>query len=215
MDDPFEGINEQEMTEPPKKTKKKKKSKSIQKAEKQVLDNIVQSTAPEPKDDTKERAAVIFSIKSYGKSARFKKLWKAEGVKFGDAALNKMSLDALKLKLESLDMLIANRHTSDFIDVLLKNGLSFAENIIDSRTKFKIGGLAEELFDNDNFLDTLERLKLKYSLPSVNIDPGLEIMMIVIQTAMMVHQTNTFRNSLTENLDSLDLDAELKQENTD
>jgi hypothetical protein len=106
--------------------------------------------------------------------------------------------------------LISNRGTSDFIDSVIKNGLVFAENIVDSRTKLKIRGTSDELWENDKFLDLLERVKLKYGMPSLNLDPlaALELTFVVFQTAMLMHNQSSFRHNLID--DNLNLDEPVK-----
>ena len=200
MSDPFEGIE----TAEPKKVKKRTKKQSN--AETKLMDNHIKKMT-EP-DDLKERATLIYAIKAYGKSPRFKKYLKTQGKTFGESRLQKMNIEQLKLELETLDLLISNRGNSDFIDSVIKNGLVFAENIVDSRTKLKIRGTADELWENDKFLDLLERVKLKYGMPSLNLDPALELTFVVFQTAMLMRNQSSFRHNLID--DDLNLDEPVK-----
>jgi hypothetical protein len=200
MSDPFEGIDKVEPVEAKPKGKKSKK-----KAKPQVLDDFVDiKPVDKQSDDVKEKATLIYAVKSYHRSARFKKYLKSQGKSCSEAKLNKMTVDNLKLELESLDLTIADRGNSDFIDSIIKNGLQFSENIVNDRTKMKIKGTTAELFENDKFLDLVERVKLKYGLPSVKLDPGIELLFLALTTAMAVHQSNAFRNDLVD--DSINLD---------
>jgi hypothetical protein len=203
MSDPFEGIDQDQV--PVQEVKKKKKAKKPTKTEKRIVDEHVKNM--KPKEGVKERATLIYAIKAYGKSTRFKKYLKSQGKTFGETRLQKMNIEQLKLELETLDILISNRGNSDLIDTVVKSGISFAENIVDSRTKLKIKGTAAELFENDKFLDLLERVKLKYGMPSLNLDPALELAFVVFSTALAIHQSNGFKNDLLD--DTIDLDEEV------
>jgi hypothetical protein len=204
MSDPFEGIDKVEDEEPSKpKSKKPKKSKKI------TLDDIIEPT-PEKKtpksDDFKQKASLIYSIKAYTRSKRFAKYLKSQGKTFNETKLQKMSVDQLNIELETLDLTIADRGNSDFIDNIVKGGLSFSEQIVNDRTKIKIAGLTNVLFDDDKCLDLLERIKLKYGLPSVKLDPALELMLLALTTGMAIHKANMFNNGLIN--DEIDLDTE-------
>lgn len=200
--DPFEGIDVEVDTTAPQ-PKKKRRGKVGKAVEDRILDAYVEELKPTPTtgttaadDTTKERATLIFAIKAYGKSARFSKYLKEQGKQFGETRLQKMSVDQLKLELESLDLIVASRGSGDLIQTIVHNGMTFAEAIVHKRTKFKVAGTTHELFENDRFLDLLERVKLKYGMPSVQIDPALELSLVVVQTAMTVHQQNQFRDGL-------------------
>ena len=218
MTDPFEGIDDVQAPAPKTKKGKKIKTQSTKlqnKMEKQLIDDYQATMQPvtmQPEkdpDDVKERATLIYAIRAYGKSPRFKQYLKQQGKISSESKLQKMTVEQLKLELESLDLTICDRGQSDFIDTLAKNGMTFVETIMNDRTKMKVSGTTEELWKNERFLDLLERVKLKYSLPSVKLDPGIELMFVTIQTAMLVHNQNQFRNGLTD--DTLDLDAPVKK----
>ena len=84
MSDPFQGIEiepENNEVQP-----KKKKSKKVSKTEKRIVNEqvrkkeIVKLDKSEAKQPTlKERATLIYAIKAYGKSPRFKKYLKSQG----------------------------------------------------------------------------------------------------------------------------------------
>lgn len=202
MSDPFEGIDKVEPVEA-KPNKSKKKNKQI--------DDFVKPI--DKQSDLKEKASLIYAIKSYGRSTRFKKYLKSQGKSFSDAKLSKMSVDNLKLELESLDLTIADRGNSTFIDGIIKSGLQFIENIVNDRTKMKIKGTTMELFENDKFLDLIERVKLKHGLPGVQLDPAIELMFVALTTAMALHQSNSFRHDLVD--DSIDLDLPVAENKID
>jgi hypothetical protein len=204
MSDPFDGIDNIEDDQPSKpKSKKPKKSKKI------ILDDIIEPTPAkkQPKsNDYKEKATLIYAIKAYTRSKRFAKYLKSQGKTFSEVRLQKMTVEQLNLELETLDLTIADRGNSDFIDNLVKGGLLFSENIVNDRTKMKIAGTTNELFESDKFLDLLERVKLKYGLPSVKLDPALELLFLALTTGMACHQANSFNNGLIN--DDIDLDTE-------
>jgi hypothetical protein len=195
MTDPFLGLDIIE-DEPPVKSKKPKKSKKIS------IDLEKPKTVK--KNDYKEKATLIFAIKAYNRSKRFSEYLKSQGKTFNESKLQKMTLEQLNLELESLDLTISDRGNSDFIDNFIKGGLLFSENIVNDRTKLKTTGTTNELFESDKFLDLLERVKLKHGLPSIKLDPALELLFLAISTGAAVHQANSFNNGLID--DNLDLD---------
>ena len=54
----------------------------------------------------------------------------------------------------------------------------------------------------------LELLKLKYNVPTLKIDPALEILFIVLQTGFIQYQTNTVLSKFTSHTN---LDEEYKE----
>ena len=105
-------------------------------------------------------------------------------------------------------MALANKQNNNLIDNGLKNCLSFVENMIHDKTKFKIQGTSEKLWADDHFLELLERVKLKYNVPFLKMDPLLELSLVVGQTALICHQQNKYKMELTTNID---LDTPLKE----
>lgn len=224
--DPFDGINgEDDLSDvekqPKKKTISKKKNsnsktpptlpKAAEPVEAPTLlaEPLIQINNPQAKaNDTKEKANLIFSVKAYLNNPRFGKYLKEQGKNYSDSRLNSMRIEELQLELESLDLTLANRGSQDFIDQMIKNGLLVAERTVHDRTELKVAGTTSELWQNDKFLDLLERAKLKYGLPSVQLDPALELALIVAQTAMMVHHRNTVISDLKN---SVDLDVPVKK----
>jgi hypothetical protein len=215
--DPFEGIDSNPPAlevEPKKKRGRPSKAKTDPVVDAVITDAVKSMKAEtadiKPKDDAsiRNKTGLIFSIQSYYKSDRFGKYLKSQGKIKTEAKLKQMSIDDLKIELESLDMTIANRGSGDFIQTMLKNGLTMGEVVVHDRTNLKVKGTTKQLFENDRFLDLVERVKLKYGLPSVQLDPALELSLVIVQTAMTVHQQNLFLESVKNHNLELDVDYE-------
>lgn len=209
--DPFAGLKElntQQEAEPKGKKGKKKGEPKVEKAT--IADvNVVAKAAD---DGThQEKAKLIYAIQAYGKNVRLGTYLRQQCChRFDETYLKKLTLDELKLELEKQEVALGNKQNNGVIDTVLKNGLTVVETMISQRTKFQVNGTTERLYEDDHYLDLLERVKMRYSLPFVQLDPILELALVIGQTGMMVHAQNQFSSSLSEN--SIDLDVKVSME---
>jgi hypothetical protein len=105
---------------------------------------------------------------------------------------------------------LGSRSNGSLVDVVLKNGLVLTENLITQRTQFNVAGTTEQLYQDDNYLDLLERIKMKYTMPFIKLDPVMELGLCVAQTAMVMHAQNKFKDSLQLDPD-INLDASINE----
>ena len=207
--DPFEGLDD--IPDTPTQEKKKKTTRS--RAKKRTLDsNVVKELSvveEKPQQVTvkghKEKAKLVYAIQSYGKNKRFGQYLREEcGHCFDSAYLKHLSVQELKLELEKQEVALANKQNHGLMDTGIKNGMLFAENLLCRTTRCKVHGTTRTLYQDEHYLDLLERVKMKHATPFVKLDPVLELALCVGQTAFICHHQN---GALNENVQtSVDLD---------
>ena len=156
------------------------------------------------RDEITEKAKLIYSIKSYGNNPRLGLYLKQAGHNFTESFLKSLTLDELRLELEKQDIALGQKQNNGLIDTTIKNGLLFAENMISSKTNFKIQGTCEKCFEDDHFLDTLERVKMRYNMPMIKMDPALELALVIAQTATIINKSNQFMQDIPRSTTNLD-----------
>lgn len=210
MDDPFAGL--QELNTQTTGSKKDKKKKDEPRAEKTIIKDVKETTKDSNTGGNhQEKAKLIYAIQAYGKNARLGTYLRQQCChRFDETYLKKLTLDELKLELEKQEVALGNKQNNGVIDTVLRNGLKVVETVISQRTKFQVHGTTDTLYEDDHYLDLLERVKMKYSLPFVQLDPVLELAMVIGQTGMIMHAKNTFSSSLNTN--NIDLDIKVNAE---
>jgi len=198
---PFEGIHES-VPEPKKKSKKKK---SIEKEIKKTLEKT--------DDDSKERSQLIYQIQQYGNNKRFGDYLRSRGHKFDENYLKKMSLDDLKIKMEKNVIAVGKKNQCSAIDIMIKRGLQISEKIVSNKTPLLLDGMTDQLFENEAFLDNLEMIKLKYTMPFSDMPPEMNLMLSVVQTGMMIHHKNKYEMQILESSNNLNLEEEIDLSN--
>ena len=187
---------------------KKNKQEEIKKDDDKLMKELIKEDKQEKKtDDPKERIKLIYQIQHFSKNKRFGEYLKNECKhNFDENYLRKLSIDELKLELEKQSIALSNKNNNSLIDSSLEKFIEFIENIVHNKTKYKIKGTTQKLFADDHFLDVLEIIKLKYNIPFLKMDPMLEISLIILQTAFIQHQANSFMTGFKP---SVDLDEEI------
>ena len=198
--DPFEGLEEIIPEAKPTKSGKKKAKKSdlalLEKAVKEV-----QVEKPKAKEDVNQKAKLVYAIQNIGKNARFGKYLREQGHRFDDNYLRNLTIKELEFEVEKNNVALGNKSNKGLIDIVIKNGLVMGETVVSNKTQFQIKGTTEILFADDHFLDLLERIKIKHSMPFFDMPPELELALTVAQTALMVHNTNKFSSQLSTHID--------------
>jgi hypothetical protein len=185
-----------------------KKTAKQTKQEVEAFTEVVKKESDSGVPDSQQKAKLIYSIQQYGKNKRLGTYLRQEcGHRYDDAYLSKLTIANLQLELEKQEVALGSRSNGSMIDVVLKNGLTLAENAISSKTKFNITGTTHQLYEDDHYLDLLERVKMKYTMPFVRLDPVMELAMSIAQTAMVVHAQNKMKENLI--VDSTILDKEV------
>lgn len=168
-------------------------NKKNNKINKQIVDKI---SNKKNIDDPKIKQKLIMSIQKYGNNSRFGEYLTNQGHDFKISYLKKLNIEDLKLELAKQELALSNRTSSNMIDNAIKSGIIFSEKTITSTTKYKIHGLTDELYSNDEYLDLLERSKLAHFNISIKLDPLLELAFVIAQTAVILHGKNTFHQNL-------------------
>lgn len=206
---PFEGIDEIIPEEKPTKGKKKAKTKEA-KLENTLLGKAVKEvSAEDTKEDVNKKAKLIYALQNIGKNKRFSKYLRDQGCRFDEGYLRKLTVKELEFEVEKSNVVLANKSNTGLIDIVVKNGLRTGETLVSSRTQFQIRGTTDILFEDEHFLDLLERIKIKHATPFFDMPPELELALTVAQTALMVHNSNKFSDQLTTNID---LEQEVTEE---
>lgn len=140
--------------------------------------------------DGEDKQALIMKLQRYASSERFKKYLKEMGFKLTMATLNKKSIKQLEELLARVRFSIANRGSNEFVDGFIQKGCLGLETVIHNRSKFKVAGTTQLLWQNEQFLDDLEAIKLEY-LSFGSVDPKLRMAFTITRTAMTCHAINT------------------------
>jgi hypothetical protein len=154
-----------------------------------------------------EQKKLIENINQYVNNKRFKEHLKGK-INVND--LESLTVDELNEKLKEIDNILNTRGNQNMIDNGLKMGMIALENIVDGKTNLQVKGTTSACWMNDHFLDKLEQVKIKYGLNLVEhmqMDPLLELSLIVFQTGMMCHKRNTMLLNNTDT--SVNLDEEI------
>jgi hypothetical protein len=200
--DPFEGIDMNSIL-----PKEKPKAISKKKPVNMPIINI-----PDKHDNsTEEKSDLIHKIQLYGKNKRFARKLRESKHNFSISYLNKKNVTDLKLELERIDLTLASGQNSNIVDYGILHGLSFVEKIVNDRTNYKINGTVKKCFEDEYFLDVLERAKMKYGIGCLKMDPLMELSIFIAQTSLTVHHSNKFMSSLNDASKGVDLSEEIKE----
>ena len=144
-----------------------------------------------PTDEMGEKKQdLIMKLIRYGENARFSKYLKDMSFKLTSGALNNKSVEALEELLSRVRYSIANRSNDTFMDDMIKNGFMNGELLIHMKTRAKIKGTTALLWQNEQFLDDLEAVKLEY-LNFGGISPKARLCLTITKTAFICHSLNT------------------------
>lgn len=205
--DPFQGLTEETQTKTPEKRNRKRAKKdvsneTIDHALMQIVKTKDKPTQKGDKGSAKDRANLIYKLNTYKKNKRLGPKLRDSGFNLSESHYNSLSVDDLKLEVAKYDMELSRNGAHDIVDHGLKFGLKVGENIVSKRTPLKVEGTCDELFNNDHFLDLLERVKLKYNLGiATQMDPLLELSLVIFQTGLMVHGKNKFKDQIKTDID--------------
>jgi hypothetical protein len=107
-----------------------------------------------------------------------------------------MSLKQLETHVNEYDISLGQTQNGDMINNGLRQGMKVLEKIVHARTRCKLDGTTDACFSDQHFLVLLERVKMKYSIPSINISPSVELGLIVLQTGYLQHTLNNSMESI-------------------
>jgi len=166
--------------------KSKPKSRSSKKASKPADIEI----DDEAKAEAETKQTLVMTVLRYQESTRFTEYLKKQGLITKAEKLNKMDIAELKEILVRVRFCLGNRGAGNMIDEFVKMGMSGAEALISLKTKYKITGMTEMCFSDEEFLDCYELCKLEY-LSFGYIRPELRLMLSTFRIATACHVLNT------------------------
>lgn len=181
-----------------KKTARKTRAKTSSRAE-AVTETRNESDLLEDNDSKEEDEEIqkrIMVINRYKNSTRFSEYLKDQGFKF--TALNKKSLDELDSLVNKIRFTVNNKDDPNLLnDDLFKQLFAMIETTITqkSRGKVDLSGMTSILFEDQTFLDDIERFRLEY-LGFANIDYRARMVMTIISTALRVSGINAYNKKL-------------------
>lgn len=166
------------------KAQSKKADKQVIKLEKNIRDAEKKRTTTV---DIEERQKIIWKIKKYLASKRFGTyLQKELGIKYSQTQLSKFQISTLQNILSRIRIAVDTKNSDNIYDkMMFSASLAFEKGI---SPVYDIDGFAVKLFENDEFLNAAEKVKIESELP--NIPPSVQMMFIATQTAIVVHEMN-------------------------
>ena len=157
----------------------------------------------EEKAEAENKQTLVMTVLRYQESARFADYLKKQGLIYKAEKLNKMDAADLKEILVRVRFCLGNRGAGSMIDELVKGGMTGAEALISVKTKYKITGMTQICFSDDEWLDCFELCKLEY-ISFGYIRPELRLMLSTFRIATACHVMNTDEN-LKKQFDSLNM----------
>lgn len=157
------------------------------------------TTNPDTKEQDEKKQNILLALRRYNNSQRFGTYLQENGFKLEAKTLPRKSIEELESILNRVRFAVANKGDGTFSDVLLKKMFVFAETVITKQSgkKANLTGLQQTLWQNEQFLDDLECLKLEY-LSFAYVDYKYRLLGTIIQTAMTVNYINTHGMPLSQ-----------------
>jgi hypothetical protein len=185
-------------TKPKKKTTKAKVEEEQNQLEQNQLeqndgddDNKNITTEDEKiKKSAETKQTLIMTLLRYQDSTRFKEYLKKNGFTYKAEQLEKKDSKQLKDLLTRVKFCLSNRGAGSFLDEMLRGGLTAAEALISTKTKYKITGMTEICFSDDEWCDCYELVKLEY-LSFGYVRPELRLLLSTFRIASACHVLNT------------------------
>ena len=113
-----------------------------------------------------------------------------------------MSLEDLKMEMEKNIIAVGKKNQCSAIDIMIKRGLQISEKIVSNKTPLLLDGMTDQLFENEAFLDNLEMIKLKYTMPFSDMPPEMNLMLSVVQTGLLIHNQNKYKMQIIDSSNS-------------
>lgn len=174
------------------KKKKKMTQSSNKNPSKKEFQTSVGKLLSSKNDDSKEKQEIIYTIRKYQENERFKKyITKDLGITFTYSALNKKSVSSLNDILNKIRVSLDNRNSSKMMDAMAKNFSVVYEKVVSEF--YDIDGFTDTLWSQENFLDSLEKMKIETKIPQ--IPTPIQVAFIVLQTTVMTHEINKIKEA--------------------
>lgn len=180
MDEVKEDIQELLDETKPKKTTRPKKTKKVE-----DLDPVAQAEA-------EKKQALLMVLMHYSENVRFGEYLKRVAPKeLYSKTLAKKSLEELEDLVVRVRFVVNNKNGGPISDGMIKGVFTAAENITTKASKGRVllQGTTNQLWQDEEFLDLMEQIKLEY-LNFAAWDPKIRLAMVVGRTAFMVNAIN-------------------------
>lgn len=164
----------------PKRTTKPKKTKKVE-----DLDPVAQAEA-------EKKQALLMVLMHYSENVRFGEYLKRVAPKeLYSKTLAKKSLEELEDLVVRVRFVVNNKNGGPISDGMIKGVFTAAENITTKASKGRVllQGTTNQLWQDEEFLDLMEQIKLEY-LNFAAWDPKIRLAMVVGRTAFMVNAIN-------------------------
>lgn len=164
----------------PKKTTRSKKTKKVE-----DLDPVAQAEA-------EKKQALLMVLMHYSENVRFGEYLKRVAPKeLYSKTLAKKSLEELEDLVVRVRFVVNNKNGGPISDGMIKGVFTAAENITTRASKGRVllQGTTNQLWQDEEFLDLMEQIKLEY-LNFAAWDPKIRLAMVVGRTAFMVNAIN-------------------------
>ena len=146
-------------------------------------------------EETEEHAKLVLHLSSFGLSPRFGHYLQTLSFRLGPVHLRTLdipSLEELKIRVRTA---VANKiQTSFFKDSVLSTvkGVELVTQSVPSiKSRINLSGWAQELENDDVFLDAIEQLRLTHQ-DFTALPPHIRLLLCVVQSAARVHMVNKF-----------------------
>jgi hypothetical protein len=151
-------------------------------------------------DEEQERVKLLTILNRYASNQRFGEWLKNNGFKmlFSSTLHKKKNPELLDL-LKQVRFSLNNRTNDTMIDTMVKGGLETMETLTTklSKNKIDLTGMTMELYGNEEWVDTLELLKLEY-LNFSTMDPKLKFALITAKVGLGVAAKNKVKQMRRE-----------------
>ena len=152
----------------------------------------------ESPEDIAKREELLTLILRYGESPRFGKYLETRGFEFEAKKIRKMSLSELSDYLKRIESSINGKNSCTVVGTVLKFGTQTIENITQAplvKPKLDLAGLTKALELNQDYLDAVEQLNLRYGL-SLKMDPHTRVLFAIFTVGAETAAQNKNMNSM-------------------
>lgn len=184
--------------EEPKPAKKASaKSKKSESKQDKAADGKPIEVDSSKQDIDEQHQNLLLILHRYMINDRFSDFLKQHGFDLKKMNLQKKSIAELEELINRVRLTVNSKHENGFVDGLIEGAIQGSETLITkvSRGQLDLTGLKSELYQNEEFLDLVEQLKLEH-LSFIKIDPKIRLAMIVMKTAMRVVAINKLANNM-------------------
>ena len=165
-------------------SKKKQVSKNdinISKKDQKIMNMIQQES------EMNEKQNLIYIIQKYQSSSRFGNYVRTElKINYTEEQLNKKTLSQLEIILHKIRLHLDNQNLSKMYDGMLYSSTLLIEKM--SKPVANVDGFSKLLFENEEFLNSFERVKCESVMPT--IPSHLQLLLILGQTYFMAYAIN-------------------------